>query len=83
LALAILSPLASTHPDGLEWFAEQKGFLDTIQAPLFKIIPGYLLPGVKNKSLATILAGISGTIIVFGVALAVAYNRRKRSLSKR
>ena len=25
--LAIASPLASSHPDGLEWVAEQNGFL--------------------------------------------------------
>ena len=28
LVLAIASPLASAHPDGLEWVAEQKGFLE-------------------------------------------------------
>ena len=28
LFLAVASPLASSHPDGLEWVAEQKGFLE-------------------------------------------------------
>src|SRR5512136_2767628 len=38
-ALAIASPLASTHPDGLEWVAGQQGFLHTAQQPLVAIIP--------------------------------------------
>lgn len=79
LALAVASPLASAHPDGLEWVAEQKGFLDTAQGPLYEIIPDYVLPGVNNEALATILAGIIGILIVFGVALAVAYSRRNRA----
>ncbi|MBN2146191.1 MAG: energy-coupling factor ABC transporter permease [Anaerolineales bacterium] len=78
LALAIASPLASSHPDGLEWVAEQKGFLDTAQGPLYNIIPDYVLPGVSNEALATILAGFIGVLIVFGVALGLAYARRQR-----
>lgn len=79
LLLAVLSPLASSHPDGLEWVAEQKGFLDTAQGPLYEIIPDYVLPGVSNEALATILAGILGALIVFGVTFLVAYLRRNRS----
>ena len=79
LGLAVASPLASTHPDGLEWVAEQRGFLDAAQGPVFSIIPDYVLPGVSNQALATILAGLIGTLIVAGVALAVAYTRRSRS----
>jgi cobalt/nickel transport system permease protein len=78
LALAVASPLASSHPDGLEWVAEQKGFLDVARKPLFEIIPDYVFPGVSNGTLATILAGILGALIVFGVAFAVAYARRNR-----
>jgi ABC-type Fe3+ transport system permease subunit len=81
IALAVISPLASTHPDGLEWVAGQQGFLNLAQGPLYKIIPDYIFPGVHNEALATILAGILGTLIVFGVALGVAFARRKRSAS--
>lgn len=81
LALAIASPLASSHPDGLEWVAEQNGFLSSAQGPLFKIIPDYALPGVSSQALATILAGILGTLLVFGVAFGVAYLRRNRQVS--
>jgi cobalt/nickel transport system permease protein len=74
--LAVFSPLASAHPDGLEWVAEQKGFLETARAPLYKIIPDYVFPGISNEALATILAGLLGVLLVFGVALGVATLRR-------
>jgi len=80
--LAVISPLASTHPDGLEWVAEQQGFLNLAQAPTYQIIPDYVLPGVPDEALATILAGIIGTLIVFGVAFAIAYTRRNRAMGR-
>jgi len=81
ILLTVFSPLASAHPDGLEWVAEQKGFLDVAQGPLFEIIPDYVFPGITNEAFATILAGIAGTLIVFGVALGVAYTRRTQKTS--
>jgi cobalt/nickel transport system permease protein len=74
--LAVLSPLASAHPDGLEWVAEQKGFLEAARTPLYKLIPDYAFPGISNTALATITAGILGMLLVFGVALGAAYMRR-------
>lgn len=76
VVLAIASPLASAHPDGLESVAKEIGFLDTAQASKYRILPGYIIPGISNANLATILAGIIGVLIVFGVALAVGYTRR-------
>ena len=78
IALAILSPLASAHPDGLEWVAEEKGFLDAAQDAPLEIIPDYVFPGLSNEAMATIVAGIIGSLIVFGVALGVTYLRRRR-----
>jgi cobalt/nickel transport system permease protein len=78
LLLAVASPLASAHPDGLMWVAEQKGFLEAARGPLYKIIPGYAVPGISNSATATILAGVLGTLLVFGLALAIAYLRRQR-----
>jgi cobalt/nickel transport system permease protein len=78
LLLAVFSPLASAYPDGLEWVAEQHGFIETAMEPFYEIIPDYVFPGISNEALATILAGILGTLIVFGVALAIGYARRKR-----
>jgi cobalt/nickel transport system permease protein len=76
IALAVVSPLASANPDGLEWVAARQGFLDAARGPLYRIIPDYVFPGVSNEALATILAGVAGTVFVFGVALAVATTRR-------
>lgn len=79
LILAVLSPLASTYPDGLEWVAEQQGFIDVAQSPLYEIIPDYVFPGIGNEALATIVAGILGTMLVFIVALGLALSRRRRT----
>lgn len=81
IALAVLSPLASSNPDGLEWVAEQRGFLDTARDPLYNLIPDYVFPGISNEILATILAGIVGALIVFGVSAALAYTRRREPSS--
>ncbi len=79
LALTVLAPLASAHPDGLEWVAEQRGFLDLAQGSVYDIIPDYVFPGLANEAVATIIAGIIGVLLVFGVTLAVTYARRKRA----
>lgn len=78
LILVIASPLASTHPDGLEWVAEQQRFIDSAKAPLFEIVPDYVYPGVSNETIATILAGVIGIIIVLGTTLVVVYTQRRR-----
>ena len=76
IILTVLSPLASANPDGLEWVAEQKGFLDISQEPLYQIIPDYVMPGLANEALATIVAGIIGVLIVFIVAIGTVWIRR-------
>lgn len=79
LILAVLSPLASSNPDGLERVAEDQGFLAAAQAPQYNLIPDYLVPGVSNEALATILAGIVGALVVGAVAFLIARARRSRS----
>ena len=80
LSVVIAAPLASTRPDGLEMVAMQGGFINQARAPLFEIIPDYLIPGMANESLATIMAGLLGILIIFGVGIGVAYNRRKGNI---
>ena len=70
--LAILSPLASSSPDGLERVAEDKGFIDTALGSSYEIIPDYVMPGVANEAASTILAGIVGTLILFGIGYGLA-----------
>ncbi|NLS77796.1 MAG: cobalamin biosynthesis protein CbiM [Chloroflexi bacterium] len=69
LLLAVISPIASGNPDGLEWVAEQLNFLDAAQDPAYNLVPDYVFPGVANEKAATIAAGVLGVLIVFGVAL--------------
>ena len=80
LAVACLSPLASSSPDGLERVAEDKGFIGlAIESP-FQIIADYVFPGVENEALATILAGIIGTLILFGVVYGIAWLLKSRRM---
>ncbi len=78
LAVTVLSPLASPSPDGLERVAEDQGFIDRALDPFYEIIPDYILPGLPNENLATILAGMVGVLIVFGLAFGAAYALRGR-----
>jgi hypothetical protein len=78
LAVTLLSPLASPRPDGLERVAEDQGFIDAAEEPFYEIIPDYVLPGIPSESLATILAGAVGVLIVFGIALGAGYALRGR-----
>jgi cobalt/nickel transport system permease protein len=81
IALAVASPLASANPDGLEFVAEEQGFADKAQASSLQIIPDYVMPGIADERVATIVAGILGVIVVFFAAIAVAYLRRNRTTS--
>lgn len=81
LGLVILSPLASTRPDGLEWVAIEHGFINQARASLFQIFPGYKLPGLAAGSATTIAAGVLGVVMVLLVAAAVMYSRRQRQIS--
>ncbi|MFN3743003.1 MAG: energy-coupling factor ABC transporter permease [Anaerolineales bacterium] len=76
ILLALLAPLASTHPDGLEWVAEQYGFLEAARPPLYTLIPDYVMPGIKNETLATILAGLLGVVIVAVVTQGISRVRK-------
>jgi hypothetical protein len=62
--------------------AEQKGFLEQARPAPYALIPDYVFPGLSNEALATILAGIVGALIVFGVALGVGYLRRRRAIEQ-
>jgi hypothetical protein len=72
LFLALLSPLASSSPDGLERVAEDKRFMETAREAVFEVIPDYVLPGLGNEAGATILAGIIGTLMLFGIGYGLA-----------
>jgi len=79
LVLVVLSPLASSHPDGLEWVAEKHGFIEVAREAFYNIVPDYSMPGISNPALATIAAGILGAVIVFGVAYGIARAEKRPS----
>jgi cobalt/nickel transport system permease protein len=64
--VVLLSPLASTNPDGLNRVAMDLGFLQTTQAHHIStsLLPGYQIPGVGFTPLSRILAGGIGVLIV-------------------
>ncbi len=78
LLLAILSPLASILPDGLEKVAADTDFINKAHNPAFTIISDYSLPGIQNEAISTILAGIIGTLLLFGIGIGLAYVLRTR-----
>ncbi len=73
LVIACLSPLASSSPDGLERVAEDKGFVGLAVGAPFQIIADYVFPGIENEALATILAGLIGTLVLFGTVYGLAW----------
>ena len=73
LAVASLAPLASSSPDGLERVAEDKGFIGQGQGAPFQVIADYVFPEIENEALATILAGIIGTLILFSIVYGMSW----------
>ena len=78
LAVACLSPLASSAPDGLERVAEDKGFIGWAQEAPFQIIADYVFPGIQNEVVATVLAGLVGSLILFGAVYGIAWLLKSR-----
>lgn len=69
LVLAILvSPFASSSPDGLEKVAEEKGFIERATSVWEKApLPDYTLG--SEAAWETSLAGCLGTLLVFGLLI--------------
>jgi cobalt/nickel transport system permease protein len=76
-ALALLSPLASGDPDGLERVAEDQGFLGRAQGPAYNLLPDYSIPGLDGP-LSTIIAGLVGLLIVFALVYGITLLLRAR-----
>lgn len=80
LLLAVISPIASSSPDGLERVAEDHGFLQLAKAPAYEILPDYTIPGVDGSA-STIIAGIVGTLVVFAIAYGIGELVRRRHIA--
>lgn len=70
---ALLAPLASPLPDGLEWVAVKLGFAESARpSVLCSPLPDYGVPGIDSAAGATVAAGLIGTAAAFGLALVLA-----------
>ena len=88
VAVTLLAPLASGSPDGLERVAGDYGFIERAQGAPYAIIADYVVPGIQNEALATILAGIIGVTVVYVMVAGGIYglftlcrHRRRESLA--
>lgn len=77
----LISPFASSSPDGLEKVAEEKGFIEKgkVEPAANFPLPDYTWPGLKDEKMATSLAGIFGTLVVFGLAYGAGAILKKRT----
>lgn len=80
-----VSYYASTHPDGLEYVAEQVGFDDAAQDSATEGSPlaDYQVRGVENDALSGAVAGVTGALVVLVLAAGLTYLVRRRSLAAR
>jgi cobalt/nickel transport system permease protein len=69
LLILLVSPFASSSPDGLEWVAEQQAFVDSALAAPYSILADYSVPALGDSELSTILAGLGGADLVAGFVL--------------
>jgi len=79
LIAVLLSPLASSNPDGLERVAEDMGFLHLGQSAPFQILPDYTVPFLGQTPLSTIVAGAVGALVLLGLMIVIGQGLRKRN----
>jgi cobalt/nickel transport system permease protein len=66
-AVVLLSPLASTNPDGLNRVAMDMGFIQTAQMGTGPLA-GYTVPFLSSIPLSKIVAGTVGVLVVLAIA---------------
>ena len=79
LLVLLLSPFASSNPDGLERVASDLGFLQTGQAAPYQILPDYTIPFLGSTPLSTILAGAAGLVVVGVIILLLGQGLKAKS----
>ncbi len=60
-----LSPYASSFPDGLERVAIKYGFMEREKTIVHAPFPDYQFKPIKSEKLATSVAGLFGTVLIF------------------
>lgn len=79
LAVVLLSPFASANPDGLERVATDMGFINAGQSAPFQIISDYNIPFLGATPLSTILAGVTGVLVVLGLVIVAGKSLQQKS----
>lgn len=76
----IVSPLASSSPDGLEKAAEALGFLHLgeVSVWVYSLLPDYSVPFLGETKLSGMIAGVIGTLLLFGLGWGVGAILKKR-----
>lgn len=77
LAVVLISPLASTDPDGFERVAMDIGFLELGTESPYSLLPDYTLPFLGETALSTILAGALGALGVAGLVVLITKGVRR------
>ena len=81
LMVVLVSPLASTNPDGLNRVAMDLGFIRTANStvPTVGLLSGYEIPGLGFAPLSRILSGAIGVAVVLfgGLVLGRAIQKRR------
>ncbi|CAB4580378.1 unannotated protein [freshwater metagenome] len=77
---AIISFYASGHPDGLEFVAEQVGFLNTAKdsAVAGSPLADYSFVGLDNERISVAIAGIIGVLLTAVVSFGLFSFLKKR-----
>ncbi len=80
LIAGVGSYYASSHPDGLEYVAEQTGFLHSAEdsATADSPLADYQVKGVDDERLSGGLAGVIGSLVVLGLAGGLFWVVRRR-----
>lgn len=74
---ALLSPLASSFPDGLEYVAHKLSFASFNDFAIPALFPDYAVPFISNSILSTITAGFIGVIICLMISLPIKQTSNK------
>jgi cobalt/nickel transport system permease protein len=82
LLVVLIAPLASGFPDGLEWVGGDTGFLGNSQEAPYELLPDYTVPLLGETALSTIVAGLSGALLVAAIALLAVRALRRRAADR-
>ena len=79
LVVLLLSPFASSNPDGLERVAGDLGFLQSGQSAPYQILPDYSVPFLGATPISTIVAGLIGLIVVGAIIMLLGQGMKAKS----